>query len=214
MSHLKSGRNPGVLPEKIVDVPFILSELPRFSPAFAQLICNDVLWELAREILQTDSVVYHFSNVTRKPAYVGPNLSWHRDYPNEFICPKVAAKFFRMLIPLEAMVAENGCTAVIPGTHLVPDEEARNRKRDKNVDFSIDAAVDLNAEPGDVIALHSKVVHGGKENRSPLDRNLIVIQFGIETDDYLSRNTELFSGLNREQIAEQLSNSAIHENRP
>lgn len=35
-------------------------------------------------------------------------------------------------------------------------------------------------EPGDGLAIHSNLWHGGSPNRSEMDRDLIVLQFGVE----------------------------------
>src|SRR5262245_30205520 len=87
ISDLKPSRNPGVSTEAIKDVPFIINELPKRSDLLKDLLCREELWAMAQEILNSNEVIYHFSNVTRKPAYIGPNMSWHRDYPNQYICP-------------------------------------------------------------------------------------------------------------------------------
>ncbi len=200
VSVLKESRNPGVAALGMENVPFVIGSLPAVSSDFLELILEEGLWAAAREVLESDDVVYHFSNVTRKPALVGPNMAWHRDYPNEYMCPENADEFFRALIPLELMDCRNGCTEVIPRTHLVTDVFARDVHRDKIVDWEASDAILMNAVPGDVIAIHPKVVHGGRENRSAIDRNLVVIQFGRRTDRFLWKCGELYSGLSRDEI--------------
>ncbi|MBN8710307.1 MAG: phytanoyl-CoA dioxygenase family protein [Verrucomicrobia bacterium] len=181
LAGLKDHRNPGISKETTVEVPFLLTSLPQLSPALRAVILFPSLWEAAREILESEDVVCHFSNVTRKPARIGPNISWHRDYPNGYICPRKSEHFFRFLIPLENMDEENGCTLAIPDTHLLGDEEALREPKD--ADYS--KAIPLEAEAGAAIAIHPKLLHGGRENRSERNRNLIVVQFGRRTGDFL-----------------------------
>jgi len=203
ISCLKPSRNPGISSQRTENIPFILNELPRFSVHFLNLILNQELWDAAKQILQSESIIYHFSNVTRKPAYLGPNLSWHRDYPNEYICPEDSNCFFRALIPLEAMSEDNGCTEIIPNTHVVSDAFAQEAKRSQIIDFNTTETIPLCGQPGDMIAIHPKIVHGGRENRSNYDRNLVVIQFGRPATRYIWQCPELYSGFTREEMCEQ-----------
>ncbi|MEO6846233.1 MAG: phytanoyl-CoA dioxygenase family protein [Chthoniobacterales bacterium] len=199
VSELKPHRNPGVDNTQAERVPFILGELPALSGCFKEFILQESLWALAAEILGSEDIVYHFSNVTRKPAYLGPNISWHRDYPNKYICPKDSRIFLRMLIPLEGMTKENGCTDAIAGSHLISDDAAI--VEDERKSFAIDDPISLEGSAGDVIVIHPKLLHGGRENRSSRERNLVVIQFGIKTDDYLYLDQELYSGLHQSEIS-------------
>lgn len=189
LSELKAHRNPGISNAGISEQPFLLTHLPLLSPALKALVEFPALWASAREVLGEENIVCHFSNVTRKPAQVGPNISWHRDYPNGYICPKESSDFFRFLVPLEKMDEENGCTLAIPGSHLLLDEEALLEP--KHHDLS--TAIPLIADAGTAVAIHPKLLHGGKENRSKRNRNLVVIQFGKRTKEFLH-------GLEEEEI--------------
>lgn len=204
LSVLSEHRNPGVETSVLEKTPFLLGNLPLLSPLFARLIASENLWAAATEVLESDRVVYHFSNVTRKPARIGPNMSWHRDYPNKGLCPRKSA-FFRALIPLEGMSEENGCTLVIPGSHCLSDEQAieADEKKERGFDFS--KATPLHLAPGDMAAIHAKVVHGGGVNRSNRERNVIVVQLGVETDDFLwTQIDDLYFRLNRAEILSRL----------
>jgi len=199
ISALRPHRNPGISLPPGEDVPFIVSDLPAVSPAFWRLLAAEPLWAVARAVLgSAGEIVYHFANITRKPARIGPNMSWHRDFPNGYICPASSRHFFRCLIPLETMDAENGGTAVLPGTHLISDSlaiEEENRR-----DFDLSTAVVPALAAGEALAIDSKIVHGGTANRSGRDRNLLVIQFGLRTGDFRAWDEETFSGWTREQI--------------
>ncbi|MEO8205524.1 MAG: phytanoyl-CoA dioxygenase family protein [Chthoniobacterales bacterium] len=198
VSQLKAHRNPGLNPSD-TSVPFIIGELPALSTSLKRIILNESLWTWAAELLGSDRVIYHFSNVTRKPAHIGPNITWHRDYPNQYICTRDSRHFFRVLIPLEAMIRENGCTEAVAQSHLISDEEAV-RQNEIKCRIPSEETIALEVNPGDAVAIHSKLFHGGRENRSAKDRNLIVVQFGVETEDYLYRNAELYTGFNRQQM--------------
>ena len=198
LSALHEHRNPGLRQDSLRGIPFLIGELPTFSEALKEFVLHQSLWDIAQELLGSDDVVYHFSNVTRKPAQVGPNLSWHRDYPNRYICPEKSRDFVRALIPLEGMNEENGCTEALPKSHDITDEDAIQQEKKK--DFDLPRIVPLDAKAGDVVMIHSKLLHGGRENRSTRERNLVAIQLGVKTDAFLYWNEERFTGLTREEI--------------
>lgn len=200
ISSLEIPRNPGLRKDAIPSTPFLIGVLPLFSTVLKAFVLHPPLWEIAKDILGSGEIVYHFSNVTRKPAYVGPSITWHRDYPNRYICPKKSRDFFRALIPLEGMNRGSGCTEVVPKSHEITDEEAI--QEEKKRDFDLCRSVPLEVEAGDLVIIHPKLLHGGKENRSGRERNLVVIQFGLKTDAFLYWNEELFTGATRDGILE------------
>lgn len=181
LGELKAHRNPGVSAEVVAGKAFLLSHLPELGAELRELVMAPGVWAAAREILETEEVVCHFSNVTRKPAVVGPNLSWHRDYPNGYVCPRRSEDFFRFLIPLEGMDEENGCTLAVPGTEEISDEVALTEPRE----WEESRVVALRVRAGGAVAIHPKVLHGGRENRSSRNRNVVVMQFGRVTADFL-----------------------------
>ena len=200
LSNLREIQNLGVSITDKTDAPFIVGELAGWSAVLKDIILHERLWSLAEELLGSRNIVYHFSNLTRKAAVVGPNIGWHRDYPNHYICPAESKSFLRFLIPLEPMDAENGCTQAIPGTHELGDAEARRLKEAKEKNYDLTDAIDLEAGSGDVLAIHSLAVHGGGENRSGRHRNVIVAQYGVATEEWFAWNPEMFSGQSREKI--------------
>ncbi len=198
ISDLGDHRNPGLGKDVLQDIPFLIGELPAFSEGLKEFVLHQPLWDIAKDILGSDEVVYHFSNVTRKPAYVGPKINWHRDYPNRYICPQASSHFFRVLIPLEGMNEENACTEIIPRSHEITDVEAIQQEKLRNFDTS--ASIPLETQIGDMVIIHPKLLHGGRENRSMRGRTLVVIQFGAKTDAFLYWHEELFTGLTGDEI--------------
>ena len=131
---------------------------------------------LAAQLLETDGdeVVYHFSSINRKPAMIGPGVGWHRDYANEYV--STAGPFFvRLMVPLDLMCEENAGIGVVPGSHTISDQDASSGR---SVEQEPEHAIYPNLIPGDVLAIHSKLVHGGGPNRSGRDRQVLVVQFG------------------------------------
>lgn len=86
----------------------------------------------------------------------------------------------RVLVPLQRMSADNGGTRIVPGSHVCERAAA-------------DTAVCPTVPAGSGLVLHAKVLHGGEQNRSERDRDVLVVQFGhrrsalrVRADDTLA----------------------------
>ncbi len=197
VAELPDGRfDPRQLPLR-KDVPFIIGDPPSFSPEFLPILTARSLWSLAAALLNTDSPVYHFSNVTIKPPHFGPRMSWHRDFPNRYICPQTS-RFLRALIALDDTDQENGCPEVVAGSHLISDDEVRaGRGATAPADGAV---VAVDCRRGDVIFLHPKCLHGGGPNRSIRTRRVMVVQFGPADAPLVTSNVETYTGWTWQQL--------------
>jgi ectoine hydroxylase-related dioxygenase (phytanoyl-CoA dioxygenase family) len=166
-------RNPGVDPRSVPAEPFIVGDLLRHDRRFAQALFAPRLWQLAAACLQVDvgRTVFHFGNLTVKPAHVGPAVGWHRDAENTYFA-SAQARTVRVLLPLDAMSAANGGTACAAGSHLRPSE-----RNPLTFDLHYPAV-----PAGAALVLHARLLHGGEPNRSALPRRVLVVQFGVRGD--------------------------------
>jgi len=160
-------RNPDIDPQQWANEPFIIGDLIALDSRFAAVFCSEALWQCAAALLACtpDEVVFHFCNLTRKPNGIGPAVGWHRDASNQYFASE-DNRTMRLLLPLQGMSAANGATAVVPASHLDPGAD-------------IDTALIPDVPAGAGLALHAAVLHGGSPNRSALERDVIVIQFGV-----------------------------------
>ena len=191
-------KNPDVCVNTVRSEPFIIGNLCRLDRWIIHALLQDKLWECASAILKrpiTD-IVYHFSNITLKPANIGPAISLHRDYPNKFICPN-ESNFVRLLIPLEHMSYANGGTGILVGSHNISDEEALSSPVPRIGNQEL-IYPDLN--PGDALAIHPKAIHASPPNRSGTDRNVFIVQFGLKGTPMQYCEDEEFSLLAREEL--------------
>lgn len=170
-TRLHPHRNPGVRPDTATEAePYIIGNLTLLDDRATHLFSNEALWRGAATCLgcELDEVVFHLSNLTRKPARIGPGLGWHRDAGNAYMS-SADDRTLRVLVPLQPMSAANGGTAIVPGSHLpdtdVPDADGM--------------ACHPEVSPGSVLFLHARVLHGGDCNRSGGDRDVLVAQFGV-----------------------------------
>ena len=77
---------------------------------------------------------------------------------------------------MQKVSVSNGGTGAVPGSHLISDAEALEREGIPESDMGSIYPV---LGSGDVLAIHSKTIHGGGPNRSRRNRDLLAIQFGI-----------------------------------
>jgi|GEM_PF-577156 len=170
-------RNPGISPETVAHEPFIIGDLLAHDRRFVDLLKLAPLWALAAQAIGVSPgrVVFHFSNLTRKPACVGPSIAWHRDMDNRYFLPS-GPNFVRLLIPLADMSDGNGGTGVVPGSHAHDDQTIPATLRQGDLRDVVWPVL----KAGDVLVTHPKVIHGGLPNRSDTDRDLLVLQFGVK----------------------------------
>jgi ectoine hydroxylase-related dioxygenase (phytanoyl-CoA dioxygenase family) len=135
------------------------------------LFSAPTLWLWAGKLLDcaSEAVVFHLSNLTRKPAGNGPAIVWHRDARNTY-CAAADHRTLRFLLPLQPMSAVNGGTEIVAGSHLPGAAQTAD-------DTHLICCPPVS--PGDCLALHSEVLHGGAPNRGTSERDVIVIQFGV-----------------------------------
>ena len=105
-----------------------------------------LLSDLVKQALEVDEVEIHFANITTKSPAIGSGISWHRDFPNAYICPETP-QMLRTMICIDGMDEENGATLFVSGTHL--DNTAASDV--SPTDARIVKAV---CPPGAVVAIH------------------------------------------------------------
>jgi hypothetical protein len=183
------GRNAGVVPIHSQNEAYIIGDLIRLDARFALLFSTPILWQSAAKLLESDlsKVVFHLSNITRKPAHIGPAIGWHRDINNTYHA-SVDGCTIRMLLPVQAMDVENGGTEIQPGSHLEP----------RSIAQTVAPIVTPLVSPGSGLVLHANVLHGGGPNRSNIDRDVIVIQFGLASSELIYSGNETLALENRD----------------
>jgi hypothetical protein len=198
LTQISPHKNPGYELNSRPNEPFIIGELCRHDERFICGLTEEALWNAAAGVLavQPEQLVYHFSNLTRKPAGIGPQVSWHRDYPNGYIRTK-EPHFLRLLIALQPICRKSGGLGFMPYSHLVSDETARNEKAGEPSGMEPEYP---ELQAGDVLAIHPKAVHGSPPNRGSEDRDAIILQIGIKDAEVMHREEEYLSFHSREAM--------------
>lgn len=175
---LPAGRRDGVAASDVGDAIFILGDPAAFDGVFWTLLEQPEIVGAMRKALGGANLVAHFMNVTIKHPRFGRGIGWHRDFPNRYACTE-GSRFIRAMVCLDGMSDTSGATAFLPGSHRIGDEEAvalfRAGERLPEPRGEIGYA---RCDPGDMVLIHPKVLHGGSMNRSPRPRRNIVLQAG------------------------------------
>ena len=111
-------------------------------------------------------------------------VSWHQDLTYWGVGP--AEQIVSIWLALSPVMAENGCMAVVPGSHrdgIRPhedhfhDDNMLSRGQEIAGGFDPESAVDVVLRPGQMSLHHGHVIHGSRPNRSDQRRLGLNLQF-------------------------------------
>ena len=122
------------------------------------------------------------TNVFNKPPGIDGRHPLHQDL--RYFTLRPAERIVAAWTAISGCTRENGCLAVIPGSHQrgllqhgSPDWEYLNYGFFSAEGVDLEARVHLEMEPGDTILFHPLLVHGSGRNRSPDFRRAISTHF-------------------------------------
>ena len=103
------------------------------------------------------------------------------------------------MLCLDGMDEQTGATGFVPGTHRIPDEAAREAKREEDAHGTSTPAADtvqtVLCAPGDLVLIHPKVLHGGGMNTGTRPRRNVVMQIGRAAAPLITSYRESTTGL-------------------
>lgn len=177
------------------DLGMYIVGIPENHADVVSLLSCRALWNIAAKALNKpiEDVEFSYMNFTRKPAYFGPSISFHRDFINKYLCTNNSEDMVRVIIPLCDSNHITGATSFIPSSHQIDDAMALTDKIDqlecrKN-------AITPYTKIGDALVFHSKVIHGGGTNTSSQDRINMILQFVVANARHRHHtNGEPFNG--------------------
>lgn len=141
--------------ENTIRAPFLL------HPIFLEICFNKRLLEFIT-LVMGDNFILNQQNVIINPSKDKYNqLFWHRDLPYQhFTSSKPLA--LNALFCLDDFTKENGCTKVLPGSHLFESFPSD--------DYISSEQKHIESPRGNFLVLDSMTYHSGTENISKLDR--------------------------------------------
>jgi non-haem Fe2+, alpha-ketoglutarate-dependent halogenase len=117
-------------------------------------------------------IVHWRMNVWLKEPQTGGSIPWHQDSAYWVMNPRITCTVWLALGDCDS---ENGCLAVVPGSHRNglkhqwTDADDSMLPLEAEGDWS-DKAIELPAQSGEAIIFDQDLVHGSKSNRSPRKR--------------------------------------------
>lgn len=170
------------------------------------ILLSDTLWSFAASCLgqPVDNISFSFMNITRKPAKYGPSINWHRDFANKMTSTTSSSDMLRVIIPLESYEENNGAAAIVPDSHLLDDNIVLDDVR-IDTEYCNANNKSIRLIPGNMLAIHSKLIHGGGVNRSSMERNNLIFQFVKKGSEHMYENKdEPFHNLGLNEIKNML----------
>ncbi|MFK0278380.1 phytanoyl-CoA dioxygenase family protein [Ensifer sp. NPDC090286] len=195
---LPTRKRGGVELDRQQNAAFIIGDPTRFAPELLPFLTKPVLVDLVADLLGTTDLIFHFANVTSKAPHIGSGISWHRDFPNNYISP-VEPKMLRTMICLDG--EHNGATVFLPGSHRTADDEGAVGEEGR--------ATSAVCTAGSVVAIHPLVLHGGAPNHSSEPRRNIVIQWGCNGVSISTNARESLTGMTIEEARSSFQVSKI-----
>ena len=180
--HVKNNRQyyAGILsPEECGLAVRQVADLALFDDSFAELICYPPMLDVLETLFESSEFSFNYLIGRPKAARVGNGVSdghFHRDTPFEEF---TSVNTVLVIMCLDDMMAENGATEFISGSHKVSDEEAKKAYwRDVSPDkLNLKEKVAIRCKAGAGIFFNTKLLHAAGHNRSDNPRYTILAEW-------------------------------------
>jgi ectoine hydroxylase-related dioxygenase (phytanoyl-CoA dioxygenase family) len=156
-----------------------IGDLALFDASFAELIRYQPMLDVLETIFESSEFSFNYLIGRPKAARVGNGISnghFHRDTPFEEF---TSANTVVVIMCLNDMIAENGATEFIKGSHQVSDEEAKKACwRDVEADkLNLKDRVTICCSAGAGVFFSTKTLHAAGHNRSDYPRHAIFAEW-------------------------------------
>ena len=156
-----------------------VADLALFDDSFAELICYPPMLDVLETLFESSEFSFNYLIGRPKAARVGNGVSdghFHRDTPFEEF---TSVNTVLVIMCLNDMMAENGATEFIRGSHQVSDEEAKKAYwRDVASDkLNLKEKVAIRCKAGAGIFFNTKLLHAAGHNRSDNPRYTILAEW-------------------------------------
>ena len=141
------------------------------------LFFNPALLDVVEALIGPEIRLYpNYSARPKFPEWKGTEVLWHQDggYTEQIEGAKGSVELQRMVnvwTPLVPARVENGCMQFVPGTHKLGTVPHESREyyleiARESLDPYVQAAVDVELDPGDVVLFQNLLFHRGQPNHS------------------------------------------------
>jgi len=147
----------------------------------------------AVESLLGDEVYHYHSKLMLKEAKVGGKWEWHQDYGYWYQNGCLLPDMLSVMVSLDPATKENGCLQVIKGSqklgrveHVLTGEQAgadKQRVDDVLASGILGQPVYCEMNPGDVMFMHSNILHTSSANLSDNPRWTLICCYNTKTNN-------------------------------
>lgn len=157
------------------------------SQSIKALVFSKHFQNLCLELVGEDVDLF-WSATADKPPQKGKNFPWHQDTGYDEI-PK---EYITLWVALDPVDENNGGLWVVPGSHLGENHAHEFRKADEFNYAGVfiqgpydgeSKALPIRLSRGDVVCMHSKLIHASFQNHSLKERTALIAAF-IQNFDY------------------------------
>ena len=149
------------------------------SAAFLEVMRRAAVVDMVSDLIGPD-VKFHHSKLNIKLPGMDTHVGYHQDHPFD---PHTNDDVIVTLLMLDDVSEENGCTYMLPGSHK-GDHYSHYRDGDFVGEIAKSQIPDIETKAvaatgmaGDVILMHTWMVHGGPPNRSHKPRRLLITDY-------------------------------------
>ena len=158
------------------------------SAAFARLMVNERLTEVAADIIGPN-VQLHHTKAFIKPPEKGSPFPLHQDAP---FFPHDNHSMIAVILHFDDAPLEKGCVRVVPGSHkqgILPHIPTGAYHLDPE-QYPVESATPIPAKAGDALFFSYLTIHGSGINTSDEARTTVLIQMRDPTDPPTIRTHE------------------------
>ncbi len=152
----------------------------QYSAAWLRAMMHDTFLGIASDILGPDIILHH-SKLFQKPSELGAPFPMHQDW-NYF--PTQLDSMIAGIVHVSKATDEMGCLRVYPGSHKLGRiaDTYGSIENDLLLQYPLENATIIEAEPGDVLFFHYFTIHGSMPNRSSEVRKTVLVQLHAGND--------------------------------
>ncbi len=151
------------------------------SAAFARLIVDERLTEIAAQIIGSPNVQLHHTKMFIKPPEKGSPFPLHQDVP---YFPHDRHSMIAAILHFDDAPLERGCVCVVPGSHKRGplEHDATGSFHLPPTQYPIESAVPIEAKAGDALFFSYLTIHGSGVNQSSEARTTLLVQMRDPSD--------------------------------
>jgi ectoine hydroxylase-related dioxygenase (phytanoyl-CoA dioxygenase family) len=143
------------------------------SPFARRFCAHPVLAGLARDLVGPDVRLYWDQSVYKQPCSAEPVL-WHQDNGYTYVEPQ---SYLTCWIAITDATPDNGCIAVMPGTHRRGTLAHRSTPIGEECWGDWSTAVEVPVRAGSVVVFSSLTPHATRENVTDAVRKAYIVQY-------------------------------------